>query len=267
MKRSKMLNVSFSGLSLHKKVLVMASIYCLIAVTCLLFITKKGKGSNCGIFDLMADIGGLMGSTNQLMFLIVAIPLIVLVLIQCIEKSERGFSVVKMGSRFHTWNIHVILTIYLSFIMTSFLLVISFIIAGFFVGFENTWLSYKGTISKMIHNQEKFESIVAHLFTYKIILTIFITKFLGFLMISFLTLFLKQFVKNTALIIIILIVIAGLDGLGTLPFSFFSWAASLNIRNWINPMITVYHCIYLFIVSMVFYGVTGLLYERKDFLS
>ncbi|GAE48050.1 hypothetical protein [Mesobacillus boroniphilus] len=70
---------------------------------------------------------------------------------------------------------------------------ISFLIGGMLVGWDNTWLSSKGTISILLDDEEKFQSIRENLSSTRIILTIFITKLLGFLMISMAVLFLKDF--------------------------------------------------------------------------
>lgn len=262
-----MILVALSGLFLPKKIWLMGSTYCLIAITCLLIITRQGARLHRGIFDLMADLHGLMGSTNQLMFIVVGIPFIVTLVSHFFERNERGMSVVKLGSRFRTWHVHVISAICLSFILTCLILVISFLIGGCLVGLENTWLSRTGTVSKILHNKGDFQSVLTHLSTYKIILTLFITKLLGFMMISFLTLFFKQFIKSSALIMIIFIALAGIDQLSSLPIPFFTRMASLTIKNWLDPMITIYHSLYFFIVSLILYGLTGFLYERKDFLS
>lgn len=86
-------------------------------------------------------------------------------------------------------------------------------------------------------------------------------------MIAFLTLFLNQFIKSGAVIMMILIVLAGLDQTGLLSVPVFTWTATLSLKNWLDPMVTIYRVIYLVIISIVLYGVTGSLYKRKDFLS
>lgn len=245
----------------------MGCLYCLLVLTFLLEIAKGAPGKDLGIFDLLANLHGLEGSTNLLMFILVGIPLIVILNVQFIERIEKGRFVLKSGNRFRLWHAQVISAVCISFLMTCIVLAISLLIGGMFVGWQNTWLSSSGTISKMLHNQAHFQAIVPHLATYKVISTLFVTKFLGFMMIAFFTLFLKRWIKNNALIMIVMIALTGIDRLGSLPVPFFTLTATLYIRDWISPMLTVYHCIYLFIVSLVLYGVTGVMYERKDFVS
>jgi hypothetical protein len=230
-------------------------------------LAREGQWSHRGVYDLVANVSGITGSTNQNMFIFVGIPLIVTILTQLIEKNEQALYVMKFKSRFGTWHSQVVSAICLSLVLTCLIVGISIVIGGSLVGIRNTWLDSEGTISKVLQNKEGFSSILVHLSTLKIITTVFVSKFLGFLLISLFTLFLKYFIKSGALIMIIMIAIAGVDLTGILPVPIFTGAASLSLLNWLNPMTTLFHCIYLLIAAAVFYGITGMLYERKDFLS
>ncbi|MCM3738577.1 hypothetical protein M3215_23080, partial [Bacillus cytotoxicus] len=112
-----------------------------------------------------------------------------------------------------------------------------------------------------------FQKVIAHVTSFKIIITVFVNVFLGALLISLLTLFLKQWIKSSAIILAIVFSLAALDKTNLFFFPFFTKATSLTIENWIQPMMTVYHCGYVLLVSLVLYSITGWLYERKDFLS
>lgn len=267
MKRSNIINIGIAGLFSLQKGWIYSTLYSIICIFCLLLISKEIDQSHRGIYDLIADVSGTYGSTNHNMFIFVAIPIIVMMINQLLDKEERCIVVHKLGSRFRTWNSHVTAAIILALLFTCFILIVSFISSGFLVGLQNTWLFDKGTISQILHNKAHFKAIVDHLATWKIVLTLFSSKFLGCLMIAFLTLFIKQWIKNGAIIVVFLIVLAGLDEISILPFHFFTRMAVLDIRNWLNPMITLYHSLYMFIVCLVLYGVTGMLYERKDFLK
>lgn len=220
-----------------------------------------------GIYDLIADLSGLNGSTNWMMFLLVGIPVTVSCVTLLTDRIEKASWVVTYGSRFHTWHVLVLSAILFSFIFTCFILAISFFMGSLLVGTENTWLEQEGTVSKWLRNPERFQSVGPHLATYKIVVTLFVTKFLGIQMIAFCTLFFKQFIKSGAVILIICIALLGIDYLGIFPFPIFVHAASLSLVNWVNPMITVYRCFYLLVISFLLYGITGFLYDRKDFLS
>lgn len=268
MKPSKLSHVALNKfLNINKKVWLGWCLYCLFVIICLMLISVEGSNAKHGIFDLVAGLGGLFGSTNQLMFIAFGIPFVVIIEIQLMSNNERAFVVIKSGSRFRTWQSLALITMFLSFFLTLFILVVSLLFAGFLEGFQNSWLTNNGTISKLLNNKQIFKEVSPHLATYKVIITLFITKFLGFLTIAFLTIFFKQWMRNSAFIIIILIGLAAIDQLGILPFEFFTFAASLNYKDWLNPMLTIYHSFYFLILSLVLYGVTGLLYERKDFLS
>lgn len=65
-----------------------------------------------------------------------------------------------------------------------------------FVGFENAWLMPEGRISNLLRDSDKFQAIIPNLETYKVVLTLVITKFLSFIMLSFCVLFLYQLVKK-----------------------------------------------------------------------
>ncbi|GGE53125.1 hypothetical protein GCM10011391_34990 [Pullulanibacillus camelliae] len=266
MKRFKGIQQSIERLFLFKKVWLLGSLYSLFVLYLLTMMTRGAGSTDRGFFGLIADVGGLEGSTNQFMFITVGIPLIVIVLTQYIESIEKGACLVKIGSRFHLWHRHVIVVICLSFVLTCLILIIAFLWAGCFAGFNNTWVSRTGLISHELHDEVRFRGVVSHVVTYKVILIVFISKFLGLLTIAFFTLFLKQWLKNSALVLIILIALAGLDQTGVVPISFFTRAMTLSLQDWLYPMMAFYQCLYLFILSLVLYGVTGLLYERKDFI-
>ncbi|MBP3040955.1 hypothetical protein J9303_15815 [Bacillaceae bacterium Marseille-Q3522] len=182
-----------------RKELLLAVVYCLLMLWCLLLFARGGSWSDRGIFDVIADIGGGKGSTNQLMFMFVAIPVLVTILFLLIEKMEKPLSVITFGSHFRLWHTHVTAAICFSFLLTCFVMVISFCIGGLLVGLENSWLSPSGTISILFNDEAEFQEIIPHIATGKIIATIFITKFAGFLMISFCVLILKQFLKMALL--------------------------------------------------------------------
>ena len=88
---------------------------------------------------------------------------------------------------------------------------------------------------------ERFHSILHHLDSYKIIGTLLLTKFLGFLMVSFSVLFLRQFIKSGAAILITLVALAALDQTGLFHQPIYTLMASVTIRNWIEPMLTLFH--------------------------
>lgn len=267
MKPSKVINTRILNLFSLKKVWLFIFVYSLIIITCFLVIAREGSWSPMGLYDIIANLDGIHGSTNQNMFLILAIPVIVTTITILVDKNEKSLLVIKYSSRFKVWHANVVSGIGFSFLFTCIILIISFLIGGLMVGFSNTWLSSSGTVSKAIHNKIHFQYILSNLATSKIIITLFLTKFFGCLMIVFLTLFLKQFIKKGVLIGIILIVLSVIDlDLNELQyFHFFTMTASLSLPNWINPMLTVYHCVYQLILCLVLYGITGLLYKKKDF--
>jgi hypothetical protein len=267
MKRFNILRVSIAGLISLRKVWFWVGVYCLFALWFLLVVARKGEWSDRGIFDLIADVGGWQGGTNHHMFLLVAIPVIVTILTRLVEKLESAFYVLRFHSRFRIWQIQAVSAICLSFFLVILILGISFLIGGMLVGWDNTWLSSKGTISILLDDEEKFQSIRENLSSTRIILTIFITKLLGFLMISMAVLFLKIFIKNSAFIMIILIALVGLDYTGVLHIPIFTMMATLSIQNWIDPLLTLYRSVYLLVLSLIFYAVAGWLYERRDYLS
>ncbi|MFD2752173.1 hypothetical protein ACFSUM_17430 [Virgibacillus siamensis] len=267
MKRFSIIRISCLGLMSIKRVWIIGLLYCFAVLCCLLLISKQGAWSKWGIFDLVADIGGLLGSTNLNMFLIAAIPFLVIVLTRFVDESERSGFLLALTSRFHIWHVQVASAMMISFMFTLFVLAISFIGGGLLIGFENTWIQESGSIGQVIGENGDFKKIVGNLDANRIMAVLFITKFLGFLLISFLVLFLKQIIKNGALIMIILVILAGIDYAALLPVKIFVGTAVLTLKDWVNPSITLFHCSYLLIVSLVLYGITGLIFQRKDFHS
>lgn len=253
---------------LLKKVLGIAAAYGLLSVIGLVLLADYGRGTaKLGIFDLVADLSGVHGATNQNMFIIFGIPIMVTVLTLIYDEHEKSLYVLKCRTRFCTWHAHVCVAIGISFLLACFVVAVSFMAGLCLVGPENTWARADGTIAQALRDRQLFQSISDHLAAYKIIWVIFISKFLGFLMIAFSTLFLKQFIKSGAVICILLLAIAGIDYVEWLPFPVFDRAASLSLIDWIRPLVTLYHGVYLLVVTLMLYAITGMIYERKDFLS
>jgi len=267
MKRFNFILLVFKGLFNNKKLWLLISLYCLFISYFLQKIAREGYQADRGLFDVIVDIYGTNGSANFNMLLFIGIPVIVTVLSLVVENNERASFVLKYGSRYHTWHAHVLSAIFLSLILTCYILIVSLLMAGMLVGWENTWLKASGTIGTFLNDQMQFSSIIPNLATNKIIITIFVTKLLVFFMISFTYLFLRQFIKNSAVIMIIIMAISGFDYTGVLHFPIYTWTATLTLQNWIDPILTIYRSIYLIIISTVLYAFTGWLYERKDFLS
>jgi hypothetical protein len=253
--------------SLIKPVGGWMSLYSLLIIICLLSIAHYEYGSTqIGIFDLIASIRGAEGSTNHFMFMFLGIPVIVTVLTHAIRNIENSRFLLHMKSRFQIYHTQVFLAFGISLFLTVFLLILSFLIGNVLVGMENTWLSPSGTIMELIQEPKKFQSIIDNLASERIVFLLFLTKFLGFLMISFCTLFLYQFTKSSPLIMIILLILSAIDHIGIFPIPIFTWNAILSINDWLEPITTVYHSVLLIVISLCFYGITGWLYERKDFI-
>ncbi|RYL87306.1 hypothetical protein [Sporolactobacillus sp. THM19-2] len=202
-----------------------------------------------------------------MMFISVGIPMTVLTITQLMKFKDRGPFATRLETRFQIFHIYAITAVVLSFVFTVLILMVSWVAGGLMVGFDNTWLNAKGMISQTTHDQNRFFSILPQLTTYKVLGTLFVTKFLGFLMIAFLTLFLKNWFKNDGIVLIVLVALAGVDQLSLVPIPIFTLSANLWLGNWLNPMTTFFHCAYLLIVSIFLYGITGILFERRDFLS
>ncbi|MFC0190067.1 hypothetical protein ACFFJY_17360 [Fictibacillus aquaticus] len=267
MKPFKAVHLGIRGLLSFHRTWLLIVLYCIGIQTGLSFIAREGQWSNNGIYDLMANFSGINGSTNQNMFIAIAIPVIVTLISQLTDKHEKALYVLKLGSRSRTWSSLAASAICLSLILTLMILGFSYLVGILLRGPENTWLHSTGSISKVLNNKEAFQSITPHITTFNILSALFVTKFFGFLLISFLTLFLKFFLKSSAIIIILLVTLAGIDLCNVLPFPIFTRAASLALHNWINPMSIVFQSLYLLAVSFVLLVIIRQLYKRKDFLS
>ncbi|HEY4554139.1 MAG TPA: hypothetical protein VIG80_13190 [Bacillaceae bacterium] len=267
MKPFELWKTSFRSLIAQKRFGLWILVYILAAEWFLITLARQGSWSDRGLFDLIADPLGWGGGTNHHMFILVAIPTLVLVLGRMVDFNQTAGLVLKFGSRFKTWHANVLSAIFLSALLACLILGVSLLVAGLMVGWENTWLKPSGTIGDVLADEGKLNAILPNLAGHRLILVILATKFLGFVMISSYILFLKNFIKNDGFILIILIAMAGLDYTGVLRFPVFAMSAVLTFRDWLEPATTVYHSLYLFIVSLVLYSVSGWLYERKDFLS
>lgn len=267
MKQFNFIPIVTRQLYLIKKTWLIATIYASIVLFALLLISKPiDESIKSGTFDLLADIGGVNGSTNHFMLMFVAIPVTVTILTALIKNIESAKIALSLGSRFRIYHALVFSALGFSLIFTIFIFLFSFLCGSLFVGFENAWLMPEGRISNLLRDSDKFQAIIPNLETYKVVLTLVITKFLSFIMLSFCVLFLYQLVKKSSVIMIILLILAGIDQTGVLGFPIFTWFGTLNIYNWLAPMTTVYHSVFLIALSLILYVVTGWLYERKDFI-
>ena len=261
------IHYGLKSLASIKIVWLLGITYIYISLYSLLLLTRKGEWSDYGFFDLLANVSGITGSTNGNMFIITGIPMTYILIVLLIERNEHTIYTLKFKSRFQIWHSQVITAFSISLSMTVIIIALSSLISAHLVGTQNTWLLESGTISKIINNHEKFQSILGNITSMRIIVWIFITKFLGFWFITMLVLLLKQLIRSNAVIVILLIALAGLDMTHLIPYPVFTGAASLSLLDWLHPINLVYRCLYLVIISLILYGIGGLLYERKDFLS
>lgn len=260
-----MVSISMKNIYAMKGLILIGGIYAIIIIYNLEVVAKTTVPVQKGIFDVIAPLNSPTGGVNQYMFMFIAIPFLVTVLTQIMERNEQSLYVVKYNSRFYVWHVHVVTALLLSLFFTLFVLGSSYLIGTFLVSSENTWIYTSGWLSESIDNPELFQMVIPHVSSSKILTTLFVNVFLGALLISLSTLFLKQWIKSGAIIFVIIFSLAALDRTNLFLFPFFTKSISLNIENWIQPMTTVYHCGYVILISLVMYSVTGWLYERKDF--
>ncbi|QTM98935.1 hypothetical protein ERJ70_06235 [Sediminibacillus dalangtanensis] len=229
--------------------------------------SEEGLMEKVGVLDLVVFLDKTSGTTNHSMLTFLAIPLIVSIVHLLVQYQERSNVILKIGSRFTLWQTHAAFAFIVSFVLTVCLLIVSYVLSGLIVGFDNTWITKDSILYELLGDKQLFPSVVPYVSTGRVLTIVFVTKFLSFLLIFFLALFLKRFIKNIAIIFIILLAMSGLDRTGMVPFEFFTFFASLSLEDWLHPVHIYYKCFYLFVLSLFLYGITGLLYEKKDFLQ
>ncbi|WP_026771587.1 hypothetical protein [Sediminibacillus sp. JSM 1682029] len=228
---------------------------------------EEGLMEKAGVMDLVVFLNQTSGTTNHSMLTFLAIPLIVSIVHLLVQYQERSNVVLKIGSRFTLWQTHAVFAVIVSFVLTVCLLIVSYVLSGLIVGFDNTWITKDSILYELLGDKQLFSSVVPYVSTGRVLTVVFVTKFLSFLLIFFLALFLKRFIKNIAIIFIVLIAMSGLDRTGMVPFEFFTFFASLSLEDWLHPVHIYYKCFYLFVLSLFLYGITGVVYEKKDFLQ
>ncbi|MCM3738563.1 hypothetical protein M3215_23000, partial [Bacillus cytotoxicus] len=197
MKRFNTIYIGMKSIGARKHLLLIGGLYAIIILYNLEVAAKTSVPVKAGVFDVITPLNNPTGATSQYMFMFIAIPFLVTILTQIMERNEQSLYVLKSNSRFHVWHVHVVTALLLSLCFTCFVLGFSFIFGVLLVGSENTWVHASGWFSELIHNPELFQKVIAHVTSFKIIITVFVNVFLGALLISLLTLFLKQWIKSS----------------------------------------------------------------------
>jgi hypothetical protein len=257
---------AFSSLG---KTYIYWAIYITFIVYGLMIISYDPTWKLFGIYDYIANLtNNLVGSTNGMMFIIIGIPFLVTVLHTLSNFLEQNSVVLKLNSRFRIWQMHAFSAMLISLLLSCFLLIISLLIGwGLSGSFENTWKNIEGVLYQLLPEKELYSQTLPNIETAKILFIIFITKFLAFLQVSFLFLLIKIWLKNSAFIMIILIGLAIINLVLCPNLYIFVHPGTLTLWDWVYPSLVIRKCIFLSISTIILYGLTGLLYEKKDFIK
>lgn len=218
------------------------------------------------VFDMLCDVYkglGVMGISRYMCFII---PAFAFTLISIVDIDNKLFCIVRYKFRKSIWNKQVSYTIVLALIYSFIVVIGGYIVSGIFIGsFENSWASDKGLVYKLMDNPQNWNDISSRFSSYKILINLFISNFLGLSSIGLFICAGKLFLKNQYvwLILIIGMFLYGVSG----KFSIVLRQMTINLANWIEPSTIIRNNIYLALIIIMLYMVGEAISDRKDILT
>ncbi|MGL4731115.1 MAG: hypothetical protein ACRCW0_05990 [Clostridium sp.] len=133
-------------------------------------------------------------------------------------------------------------------------------------GFEHIWpkddMAYALPQYKNLDILATLNSIPIYIIIFKT----FIIKFMGFTVIGFLIIVLKNFISNNGVLGVTILLIPFID-IEFLNSSIFINKFSLTIESWLNPSDFLINIIYLTFLIIALYLIGREIYKNKDFMS
>lgn len=225
------------------------------------------KIQHVSVLDLISDFGGATGTSNMAMFVFALTPLFAFIIMKAIDNNEMTIKVIKNKAKVSVWNENVILLLILSLILSAIIIFIGYLFSGIVLGsYENKWTSDAGTFYKMLKDKENFLLYSKHLTTIKVLILLFVTKFLGLYAIGLLVALLKAKYNSNSAILIFVTIFAIIDGYySRIPLIY--QKTVISMENWKRVSSIFVNQTYLLALCILIYFLGRQVYQKKDFIN
>jgi len=219
----------------------------------------------CSVFDILLHSLGKEGILGILSLTFIIVPTFSFILISIIDFEKSIFYLVRSKSRESIWNKEALFIIILSFIFSIVLVFGGYLASGLIVeGFRNNWSSTDSFTYSLIGRDENWKQISTIFSTYKMMLYILTSNFLGLCTIGFFICTIKKILPNVYVYLLLFIIMLS-DGIVG-KFSFILNQMTINLRNWMSPNTILISDIYLILLIVIFYIVGREIINKKDFI-
>ncbi|WP_286909822.1 hypothetical protein [Clostridium sp. UBA1652] len=223
------------------------------------------KEMNLSIFDALCHVGGEYGFLGNRPLAIPIVPVFSFILISLLDSEKKIFFIVRGVSRKSIWNKQSFYIIIFSLVFSIILVFGGYLISGMLIGsFNNNWRSETSFPYSIIGATNEWETAYNMFFTYKMLIILSTSTFLGLCSIGFLIGVLKTFLKNIYMYLVLTIIIFS-DGMLS-KFSLIIKQMTLSLKNWIDPFSILINDAYLLLFILVCYILGKEIMERKDFI-
>lgn len=222
-------------------------------------------GAKLCALDMLCDMYknlGMLGNTSY-MVIIFIFSLLVLTLL---EYENKKLCIIKRKSRKELIRRKFFYVAVMSFVLIFTLIFLGYIISGILSGcFNNMWTSTDGIIYKLVNNIYNWNDISQNFSSFKVLISIFISGFLGLTAIGMFICILNMYIKNaySIAIVVLQMYISVLFENCSIVFK----QMHIYLPNLIFPISIIKNQIYLLAVILLLYKLGIYLIEKKDFLD
>jgi len=250
----------------NKKIyFILISVFILIYSLSVYFMMNSLEDKS--VINIVSTLNGQGGMSGVLAFIYLYTPILFFGINSHIINSEKESFIIKMKNRKNIFNSHVVFVIALSIIISILIICLGYCIGWIYAsGFENLWPKDDPLYSLPQYKNLDVLEILNSIPIYMVILKTFIIKFMGFSVLGFLVLILKNVINNSGVLGITVLVIPFID-VEFLNGAIFMNKFSLTIESWINTSDFLINIIYLIFLLIALYLIGREIYKNKDFIS
>lgn len=229
--------------------------------------TMLNLAEDKAVINIVSTLNGIGGMAGDTSIIYLYTPILFFGVNSHIINSEKEHFIINMKNRQNIFNSHIIFVIILSVIISTLVIFLGYSIGGVYAGgFEHIWpkddMAYALPQYKNLDILATLNSIPIYIIIFKT----FIIKFMGFTVIGFLIIVLKNFISNNGVLGVTILLIPFID-IEFLNSSIFINKFSLTIESWLNPSDFLINIIYLTFLIIALYLIGREIYKNKDFMS
>lgn len=267
MKHTKRIDCFFRNFKIMKYTILYVTFLVLFIEAIVLNVVMKTAPKDIidtiSIFDLLACPSESSSAIGKAMLVFPVIPAFIYLLIKLIDLDNEVFSLIRNNSKNLIWNKMLLYTFLMSLIFAVVMILGGYIVSGLILGnFNNDWVNSNSYIYSLFPIDNPWENLSNYFITTKLLFKLSISYFLGFSMIGMLVCFLKNYLKNIYVYLVIEIIIIS-DWLLNLPLIFNKM--TIKLSEFCNPTLIFANCMYMIFIIMFFYIVGKGSFNRKDF--